>query len=262
MIKLGIIGCGAIGASIATAVDRGEVKNCHLVVIFDTDIKQANRLLSKLSRKPKVAKSSEEFLKIDSDLIAECASQQALKQYAEKVLRSGRDMLVMSEGAFLDNEFTKRIMKVVSETGKKMHLPSGAIGGLDVMKAAARSGLTNVKLVTRKPPDSLGGKNRRIKTLFEGSAAEAVRLLPRNINIAATLSLAGIGGKKTKVKVISDPTIKHIIHKLEVSGKFGRMILTLYNVPHPDNPKTSALAVYSAIVTLQQLCSPDVRIGT
>ena len=262
MIKLGIIGCGAIGTSIATAVDRGEVKNCQLVSVFDIDKKQADKLLSKLSTKPEVAKTFEEFLKIDSDLISECASQQALKQFSERVLKSGRDMLVMSEGAFLDNVFRKRIMKVVSETGKKMHLPSGAIGGLDVMKAAARSGLTNVKLVTRKPPDSLGGKSKRIKTVFEGSAEEAVRLLPRNINIAATLSLAGIGGKKTKVKVISDPTIKHIIHRLEVGGKFGRMTLTLYNLPHPDNPKTSALAVYSAIVTLQQLCSPDVRIGT
>ena len=262
MIKLGIIGCGAIGTSIATAVDKGDVKNCQLIAIFDIDRKQVDKMLSKLSTRPEVANTFEEFLKIDSDLIAECASQQALKRFAERVLRSGRDMLVMSEGAFLDNEFSRRIMKVVSETGKEMHLPSGAIGGLDVMKAAAKSGLTNVKLVTRKPPDSLGSKSRHIKTVFEGSAEEAVKLLPRNINIAATLSLAGMGGKKTKVKVISDPTIKHIIHRLEVSGKFGRMVLTLYNIPHPDNPKTSALAVYSAIVALQQLCSPDVRIGT
>lgn len=262
MIRLATIGCGAIGTSIATAVDKGEIKNCELVGIFDIDKKQVDRLLSKLSAKPEAAKSFEKLLKIDSDIIAECASQQALKQYAERVLRSGRDMLVMSEGAFLDNEFNRRILKVVSETGKRMHLPSGAIGGLDVMKAAARSGLTNVKLVTRKPPDSLGGKDGRTKTVFEGSAEEAVKVLPSNINIAATLSLAGIGGKKTKVKVISDPRIKHIIHRLGVSGKFGRMTLTLYNVPHPDNPKTSALAVYSAIVTLQQLCSPDVRIGT
>jgi len=262
MIKLGIIGCGAIGTSIATAVDRGEVKNCQLVSVFDIDRKHADKLLSKLSAKPKVAKTFEEFIEIDSDLIAECASQQALKQFSERVLKSGRDMLAMSEGAFLDNEFSKRIMKVVSETGKKMHLPSGAIGGLDVMKAAAMSGLTEVKLVTRKPPDSLGVGDGRVRTIFEGSAEEAVKLLPANINIAATLSLAGIGGKKTKVKVISDPRIRHIVHRLEVSGGFGRMTLTLHNVPHPDNPKTSALAVYSAIVTLQQLCSPDVRIGT
>ncbi|MBM3896986.1 MAG: aspartate dehydrogenase [Thaumarchaeota archaeon] len=262
MIRLGIIGCGAIGTSIATAVDRGEVKNCELAAVFDVDVKQINKFLSKLSSKPKIASAFEDFLKIDSDLIAECASQKALKQYAEKILKSGRDMLVMSEGAFLDDDFNKRVLKVVSETGRKIHLPSGAIGGLDVMKAAARSGLKNVRLVTRKPPDSLGGKDGRIRTVFEGSAEEAVKLLPANINIAATLSLAGIGGKKTKVKVISDPRIKLIIHRLEVSGGFGRMALALYNVPHPDNPKTSALAVYSAIVTLQQLCSPDVRIGT
>ena len=143
-----------------------------------------------------------------------------------------------------------------------MHLPSGAIGGLDVVKAAAHSGITEVKLLTRKPPDSLGAGAENVTTVFEGIAEEAVRVLPKNINIAATLAMAGIGGKETKVKVISDPRIKRIIHRLTVRGKFGRMTLTLYNEPHPDNPKTSALAVYSAIATLQQLCSPDVRIGT
>ncbi len=262
MLRLGIIGCGAIGTSIAMAVDQGKIKNCSLVALFDVDGKQVQKFLSKIKHRPQVARSFDEFLSIDSDLVAECASQQALKEYAERVLESGRDMLVMSEGAFMDAEFYKRALRAASRTGRKMHLPSGAIGGLDVVKAAAHSGITEIKLVTRKPPDSLGARVKKVITVFEGNAEEAVKVLPKNINIAATLAMAGMGGKETKVKVISDPRIKQIIHKLTVEGKFGRMALTLYNEPHPDNPKTSALAVYSAIATLHQLCSPDVRIGT
>src|SRR3989304_3151183 len=107
MLRLGIIGCGAIGTSIAMAVDQGKIRNCSLVALFDVDSKQAEKLLSKIKHRPQVARSFGEFLSIDSDLVAECASQQALKEYAEKVLESGRDMLVMSEGAFMDAEFYK-----------------------------------------------------------------------------------------------------------------------------------------------------------
>src|SRR3972149_4101570 len=105
MLKLGLIGCGAIGTSIAVAVDQGKITNCSLVALFDVDGRQVQKLLSKIRSRPQVARSFEEFVIIDSDLVAECASQQALKEYAERVLESGRDMLVMSEGAFMDAEF-------------------------------------------------------------------------------------------------------------------------------------------------------------
>lgn len=164
-------------------------------------------------------------------------------------------------------------MQLAREKNCRIYLPSGALTGLDGVKSAAVGRIDSVTLTTRKPPAGLSGAPylaregidlsslREEKVIFEGSAEEAVEGFPRNINVAATLSLAGIGVAKTRVRIIADPKISRNIHEIEVEGEFGRLISRTENLPSPSNPKTSLLAIFSAIATLKSLASP-VRIGT
>ena len=154
-----------------------------------------------------------------------------------------------------------------------IYLPSGALVGLDGIKAAAVGTLRSVTLTTRKPPRAFSGApgvtRRRIalnrirtpRLLFEGSAKEAVAAFPQNVNVAATLSLAGIGARRTRVRVIADPTIRENLHDLEAVGSFGKLAVRMENRPSKENPKTSRLAVLSAIATLRQVLTP-LKVGT
>jgi aspartate dehydrogenase len=156
---------------------------------------------------------------------------------------------------------------------KTIFLPSGAIAGLDGIKSV-KDELESVSITTTKHPRSLKGakffENSKINldsisspmTVFEGTAKEAVSLFPANINVAALLSLSGIGSERTNVKIVADPDTDKNTHHIEAAGKFGKMTFTIENFPDPDNPKTSRLAILSAIETLKKYCSNDIQIGT
>jgi aspartate dehydrogenase len=181
--------------------------------------------------------------------------------------------MVMSTGALIDEELFKEITRIAKEKGRKVYVPSGAIVGLDNIKAAAVGPVEEVTLITRKPPKSFEGapflSMKRIDlseideplVLFEGSAREAVRLFPRNVNVSASLSLAGIGPDRTKVKIIADPKAKSIIHEIHVKGEFGEIMTRTINKPFPENPKTSYIAALSAIATLRKI-SGSIVVGT
>lgn len=271
-VGVGLIGCGAIGTVLARAIDRGQAGDTCLLMVFDKNLERAKNLAQRLKSKPRVAESFKELLKCeDVKLIIEAASQEAVKTYAVDVLKAKKDLMIMSVGALVDYRLLEEISRTAREGGRKVYIPSGAIAGLDGLKASAVGKIESVTLTTRKPIESLmdnpyfrektDGRVEKPTLIYEGSAVEACKLFPANINVAATLSLAGIGAEKTVVRVVADPTISRNIHEIEVRGEFGELQVRVENVPSAENPKTSFLAALSAIATLKRLTEPFV-IGT
>lgn len=271
---VGLIGCGAIGTVLARAVDEGKAGKTRLVVVYDLNHQKSRELVDKLSRKPKISKSFAEFLNHeDTNLVIEAASQDAVRQYASKVLRAGKDLIIMSVGALVDSKLRNEIKTLADSGGRKVYVPSGAIAGLDGLKSAAVGRVDKVTLTTRKPPEGLKGapylqrKGIKIdglskpKMVYKGSAVEACKLFPANVNVAAALSLAGIGPENTEVRIVADPTIRRNLHEIEVKGEFGEFRVKTENVPSPSNPRTSYLAALSAVATLRKI-TESMMIGT
>ena len=245
-MKIGIIGCGAIGTLIAESVENGIVR-CGGLILYDSDMSHSANLKKLLHIPIVVVESVEEMIKLRPAVIVEAASQTAAKQYASKVLDADIDLIVMSVGALLD----------LNIQSSRLHVPSGAIGGLDAIDAASLAGVTEVTLTTRKNPKVLDMNNRVEKTVYEGDAEEAVKRFPREMNVAARLALA-VKPAEVKVQVVSDPKVNRNVHEVKVKWKHGDMWLRFSNEPHPDNPKTSALAAWSAINLLKKILERQV----
>jgi aspartate dehydrogenase len=268
-LKIGLVGCGAIGSEIARSIDRGEI-SAELVAVCDHNPVRADELTESLKFKPKKAKLDE--LVLASDLVVEAASQRAVPAIARATLASGKNLMIMSVGALVDQDLYRSIKALAQEHGSKVYLPSGAISGLDGLKSASIGEIRKVTLTTTKPPAGLEGapyvleKKIDLKSLneptliFEGTAAEAVKAFPANVNVAATLCLAAREGE-VKVRIIADPKIKVNRHEIVATGDFGEISTKVENVPSPKNPKTSYLAALSAIATLRSIVEP-VKIGT
>jgi aspartate dehydrogenase len=238
---VGIIGCGAIGTLIVEAVEKGIVA-CDKLVLCDLDMARPEKLRRSVHVTCTIAKNVEEMIKLKPTVVVEAASIQAAKEYVEKIVDANIDLLVMSVGALLD----------LDVKNPKIHFPSGAIGGLDALSAADLAGVNEVVLTTRKNPRILDMDNREEKVAYEGDAREAVRRFPREMNVAATLALT-VEAEKVKVRVISDPKVDRNVHEVKVNWKHGDMLLRFSNDPHPENPKTSALAAWSGIRLLKDL---------
>jgi aspartate dehydrogenase len=250
-MRLGIIGCGAIGTDVAKAADAME--DITKIYLFDKDPTAAEKLcplLKKGSIKP-----VHEFLK-DVDVVFEAASQQAVVEYAAIVLKAKKDIIIMSIGSLFDDSLRKNLEKLARMNHRKIYLPSGAVCGIDGVLAANVERLDSVTLVTTKPPASLGKTVEERTIVFKGTAREAVKQFPRNINVAACLSLAGVGFDDTKVQIVADPVETRISHKILAHGRFGRLRAEVENMPNPNNPKSSYMASLSAIATLRRVLDP------
>lgn len=239
--KVGLIGCGAIGTLIAEACEQGLV-TCDGLIIYDQDTERAEKLKSALRFPTTIVSSLDEMLELKPKVIVEAASQQAAREYVDRIVAADVDLIVMSTGALLD----------LSSESHRIHVPSGAIGGLDALSSAALSGVDKVILTSRKNPKAFKLNNKEPQIVYEGSAEEAARLYPREMNVAATLALT-VKPAKVKVQVVSDPNVHRNTHEIRVKWRFGEMFLKFANEPHPDNPKTSALAAWSAIRLLKAL---------
>ena len=195
-------------------------------------------------------------------LLIEAASPQAVQELLPQAIRQKRSLLILSTGGLLRNG--KWIREAIRHK-VPIYLPSGALVGLDGIKAAAIGRLRSVTLTTRKPPRALSTapfqRLRRPRLLFQGSALQAAFRFPQNINVAATLALAGIGPTRTRVRLIADPHIRTNIHEVEAIGSFGRLFTRTENRASPRNPRTSQLAVQSAVATLRQIVQP-LKVGT
>lgn len=265
MKRIGLLGCGAIATQIAAAIDSGTIP-ARLTQIYDSDAARAESLASGLKNRPEITANHHLLSSGDVDLIVEAASQQAVRDAALSILQNRRDLMIMSVGALLDESVLQVLTDACAEYGTTVYLPSGAIAGIDGIRAASDE-LDSVELVTTKPPRSLRGAVDNIdditeaRTVFEGTATQAVSKFPANINVAAILSIAGIGGDRTRVRIVADPKVQRNTHKIVASGAFGRITVSLENVQDPANPKTSRLASLSAIATLRRICSGRVMIG-
>jgi len=270
--RIGLLGCGAIGTQIALAIDSGKIP-ATLTHVYDIERSQADNLVSKLKQKPKVVTNSHLLSSNAVELVVEAASQDAVRNDAVSILQNKKDMMIMSAGALLDESVFEVISDACRDFGKTVYLPSGAIAGLDALKAV-RDELESVVLVTTKNPNSLKGapffdssdinpeKISELTVLFDGTAKEAVSLFPKNVNVSALLSLVGLGGNNTSVRVVADPSTNKNTHEINANGKFGNIKITVENVPDSMNPKTSRLATLSAVELLRQICTNEVQIGT
>lgn len=275
---VGIIGCGTIGTELALAIDSGRVKNASVVALFDGVNQVALSLQYKLrNNNPHTFTDFEEFISSSSfrhtDIIVESASQDAIKRFSKKIVENGKSLIVMSVGALSDPPFLSELLDIASHNSARIYVPTGAIAGIDAVRSVKHL-LDSVSLTTTKNPKALADApffntsgidpyaitNKTL--IYEGPAADAVKKFPTNVNVAAILSLAGIGLEKTKVKIIVDPYTNINQHEIIAIGKFGEMIVSVRNLPSPTNPKTSFLAILSAIECLRSVCDDGIRIGT
>jgi aspartate dehydrogenase len=270
--KVGLLGCGAIGTEIALAIDSGKI-NAELTHIYDFSKDKSEALASRLAKKPVIVENPHMLSSNPVDIVVEAASQDAVRNHALSILQNKRDLMIMSVGALLDESILEVLVEACSEFKKNIYLPSGAIAGLDAIKSV-RNEIDTIGITTTKNPKSLKGAKffetnpmdvdsiKNSVVIFDGNAKDAVKLFPANINVAALLSLAGLGSEKTKVRIIADPDTDKNTHTIEAKGKFGKISITVENVPDHTNPKTSRLAILSAIECLRGICSDDMQIGT
>jgi aspartate dehydrogenase len=278
MKKISIIGCGAIGSELALSIDSEMVDKVKISSVFDLNLEYAENLRSTLkNNSPELYGNFSDYVNSKSfkevDLVIESASQEAVKAYIRKILSERKDILVMSVGSFADSIFYADILKYVTTYGNNIYVPSGAIAGIDAIKST-RNFISSVTLTTTKNPESLRGapffqtsqidldslKKRTI--IFEGSAVEAVKYFPANVNVAALLGLVGLGVEKTKVNIVVDPSIRINKHEIKVTGKFGELIIMVKNIPSSKNPRTSYLAILSALECIRSIVSSGVKYGT
>ncbi|MCB1221378.1 MAG: DUF108 domain-containing protein [Planctomycetales bacterium] len=256
--RLGILGAGCIGTAIVKALLDGRL-SYRLAHVLDSEAARAEALMELAGEQP--AASTLEELCRDSDVIVECAHPSAVAPLVEcaRSVSAGRSgdqhIVVLSVGGLLDVEFHNRPAHEPA-----VHVLSGALGGLDAVLALRQAGLESVELTSRKPPAGLGLDVTEETVVFEGTAAEVIRLYPKNTNVAVALSLAGIGPERTRMRLIADPAIDRNVHHLVARGAAGEVEFTSRNVPFPENPKTSYLAALSAIAVLGNLGS-SLRIG-
>jgi aspartate dehydrogenase len=267
MLKIGILGVGAIGRIIATAIDQKQL-DAELVALSDQDRARAEALSSELSSRPPVV-SIEEMIE-RSKLAVEAASQAALPEFVPKALARGRDMLIMSVGGLLGRE---EWFHLANEKGCRIYVPSGAIAGLDGIKSASIGRIESAELTSRKPVAALRGSkyvvDRGIQldnlkedtVIFEGIAEEAARAFPATSNVAASLRLAVDPSARVCVRIVAVPGGSENVHEIRVQGEFGRLTVKVENVPSKANPRTSQLAAFSAVATLKNL-TQSLRVGT
>jgi aspartate dehydrogenase len=254
-MKVGILGCGAIANIITNFAVEGKL-GVDLNFFYDRDMERAENLASQVDGT--VALDINSMLD-NVDLVIEAAAPQAVSETVPIVLEHGVDVIIMSIGALMDSELRKTLENLAAKNNAKIYAPSGAIVGLDGIKAASIGKIQSATLVTRKPPRSLGVSAEEETILYEGKAGDAVRKFPMNINVAAALSLAC--GKEVDVKIIADPSVDRNMHEVQVIGDFGEIKTITQNVRCSMNPKTSVMAAYSAIKLLNSL-NETFRIGT
>jgi len=258
MLSVGIVGCGTIGAAVASAVQDGRIP-ARLSGLTSRTRARAESLARSLSPSPPVLDLAE--LVQVSDLVAEAASRAAVAEIVPACLDARKDVFIISVGGLLDQEDWFRQAEA---RGTRILVPSGAIAGLDGVRAGAVGRVDGVTLITRKPPRGLAGAPYVVEhgidldrftedtLIFEGSAREACRGFPTNINVSAALSLAGIGPDRTRVQIFVTPRGRFNEHRVEVRGEFGRLSVEVENVPSATNPRTGYLSIFSSIQVLAE----------
>jgi len=267
IMQVGVVGLGAIGRQLCRALDEG-IAGLRLAGGTARDREKAERFLKSLG-------TPVPFLPLDEliracDLVVEASTQDHLREeIAPKTLAAGKHLIVLSCGGLIGRQDW---IDLAAARGCRIYVPSAAIAGLDGVKGARVGAIDSVTMETRKPPRGLAGAPwietqkidldaiTRETLIFEGSATEACRAFPANVNVVAALSLAGIGPEKTRIRIFASPEQPLNRHRITVQGEFGRLSIEIENVPS-ENPRTGKLSYLSTIAFLRDL-SATLRVGT
>lgn len=262
-LKVAIGGFGAIGQKVAKCLDQGELPGLELAAVSARDVDKAKRNQSGFSTPVPVLPLNE--LAEVADVVVECAPAAVFDEVADAAVGAGKIFLPISVGALL------RRMDLVDkarDTGAQIIVPTGALIGLDAVRAAAEGEISEVRLVTRKPPGGLAGAPYLLeneisveglseaKKVFDGTARDGAKGFPANVNVAAALSLAGIGPDETKLEIWADPSVSRNMHTITVEAEAARFTMSIENVPSVENPKTGKITALSIIATLRRLRAP------
>lgn len=260
-------GYGAIGEAVARRLDAG-IEGLKLVGVSARDAVKAESRVAKLKR-PVPVVSVDKLAEL-ADIVVECAPAAAFLDIARPALAAGRILMPLSVGALLSN---LDLVDLARETGGRIIVPTGAIVGLDAVRAAAEGTIASAKIVTRKPPAGLAGAPYLVERgivlddlktplkVFDGAAREGAKGFPANVNVAAALSLAGIGPDRTWLEVWADPDVTRNIHRIEIEADSARLSMQIENIPAADNPRTGRITALSVIATLRGLVAP-LKVGT
>jgi aspartate dehydrogenase len=268
-MRFGLIGYGAIADTVLRGMSRAGASFSTIICLTRPNAQhRAQALLDRyeVAAQHVIVSTIHEFVACGLDVAVECASKEALIEAAEPVLRAGVDLLPVSLGAFAEEEFHQTALRAAAASGAKLYLPSGAIGGLDILGAARLSGINHLLYVGRKPPVAWMGtpadnecdldQLSEERVIFEGTARDAVRQYPKNANVAAAIALAGIGFDDTRVRLLADPAIACNVHELIFRSACANVALRIEGLPAERNPKTSLTTGYSvARLILNRLAS-------
>jgi aspartate dehydrogenase len=266
-MRVAIAGFGTIGRVVGRALDRG-IEGLELVAVAARDADKARRAMSGYAKPVPVLPLAR--LADEADIIAECAPAAAFAETAVPALRAGRILVTVSGAGLLAHP---EVVDLARRHGGRIILATGALVGLDMVRAAAEGTIAEVRIVTRKHPRTLAGaphieKNRidldAIRTatrVFEGSAREGAAAFPANVNVAAALGLAGVGPDATRLEVWADPAMTTNRHTVIVKSDSAQVEMTIDNVPSEENPRTGKITALSMIAALRGLTAP-LRVGT
>ena len=256
MLRVGLIGCGAIGSVVARELSQGAVNGAELTAVFDLVVDHPFRV------------DNRDSLLSRSDVVVEAAGHGALREHGVAVRESGVDLLVVSIGALADEELEAELKRA---EGGRLFLCTGAIGGIDILRAAMLRGpLVEVTITSTKPAAALGrpwmdetvldalARGSKPVIVFDGPARQACALFPESANVTATLSLATVGFDRVGVKMVGDPAAVRVRHVVSASGGAGNYELSFENAASPDNPRTSAVTAYSVLRAIGDICRPPV----
>jgi aspartate dehydrogenase len=266
-LRVAIGGFGAIGKVVAQRIDQG-IDGLILAAVSARDVGRAERGMAGFVRPVPVVPLAR--LGEEAEIVVECAPSAVLRELAEPALARRRLLMVLSCGALLDNF---DLVEFARQHGGRILVPSGALLGLDAVAAAAEGAISSAHMITRKPPRGLLGapylvenasdidRLIRPKCVFSGTAREAARGFPANVNVAAALALAGLGPDRTTIEIWADPTVTRNTHRIAIAADAARFSLQIEYVPADENPRTGRISALSVIAALKQLAAP-LAVGT
>lgn len=250
-IGVGLIGFGTIASELASLLTQAGGPEARIAVL----LRPGSRTIARLPAGFKAVISTAGLLATEPDIVVEAAGHAAVATFVPEVIAGGVPVIITSVGSLADETLLDHLLRAASKVGTQVILPPGAVGGIDYVGTLRDVADAKVVYTSRKPPAAWSSELvargidpstlRDEVVLFEGAAAAAARLYPQNLNVAATIALAGIGMERTQVRIVVDPTIVHNTHELSTESRLGRATMRFENLPSPSNPKTSAVTAYS-----------------
>jgi aspartate dehydrogenase len=262
-MRLGLIGCGAIGAEVVRAAERGGL---------GPDVQLAAVLVRRprTAPDPLITHDAEVFFARNLGVVVECAGHRAVQDHGVRCLESGADLVLTSVGALVDDKLRERLEQAAGVRGRRLTIASAGIGALDILGAAAVGGLDRVQMTVRKDPSAWWGTEaehlcdlaslREPLVIYRGTVREGAARYPQNVNISAAVALAGIGLDRTELTIIADPTIQSHVIEIFAQGAFGSFRFCEDVLPTAENPKTGRLVAMAVIKSIRALTAP-VAIG-